>query len=391
MKKPDNTKQLLLLLALFVLFTVLMIAVRKKHPDGLFLGRTHSFVPPPVSRGQLEEIQRTQAEREARHNEFLARLNDPSADAKYARPNELKSPKKNQKSSRDENEPLPPYAEEREGEIIPPKEAVAYIEKWLEGASDPFGIGGDMVRSVVEYEHSYFMALSPQGWIHMPKRGGKDFRPLTFSSGRVDHEQFEGSLWGQMGGATNGELVYVNAAADEPRPKIYLGLRDMPYDRQIWVEPRRSNHRGKTTHEGTASNDVFLFRGPEHFRNDDKNEYRMIGNGGSDIYDIEGFTVRVAVHIDKKYPDEKNVIITYGYDIGKGTVNELLPFRQGDDLVLAFVRNIEDTRLRIVDWYKGPQHRPDAILNKQGTARDAAYIEGVAARAREISADAEPN
>jgi hypothetical protein len=267
---------------------------------------------------------------------------------------------------------------------VPAEEAVSRIETWLKGASDGFGIGGDKVRTVIEYDYVYFMILSPSGWLVTPKND-ENFGPHSFGEGRADKEGFEKSLWGEMAGAKGGVVVYENPDADKPRQRIYRGLDDMPYDNKIEADKReywRDGGENVYTYEGTASNDVFIIGLTPNFHRD-KNTYVMAGNGGNDIYDCSNLTAAKVIRIDRKNSDDRNIVLTGYYELGHGAGNELIPLRDGSDLILAFVRNM-NASIRIENWYLGPRHRPDMIISDAEGSWDAEAIEKIASEAKMI-------
>ena len=196
---------------------------------------------------------------------------------------------------------------------VSPEQAVRFAESWLAANGDAFGVGGDMVRTVVEYERVYLMLLSPSGWMSLPKINDRNFRPLSFGGGKLRPEMFEESLWGKLGGASEGVVVYENAESDKPRQRIYRGLEDFPYDNKMEIDVRELRETGEHRFDGTISNDVFAMR----FNSDygrDKNTYVLTGNGGSDIYDCSRMTASVLIRIERRSNDEKNAILI-GYMI----------------------------------------------------------------------------
>ncbi|MDR1101563.1 MAG: hypothetical protein LBL34_04330 [Clostridiales bacterium] len=235
-----------------------------------------------------------------------------------------------------------------------------------------------MVRTVVEYRHIYLMILSPSGWMTLPKTDDKNFRPLSFGGGKLNREMFEKSLWGEMSGAEEGVVVYENPESDKPRQMIYRGLNDIPYDNKMEIDVRWLRETGVYKYDGTAGNDVFAVRFKSGFRVD-KNTYVLSGNGGSDIYDCYT-TASVIIRIEKRSDDEKNFILIGNFSPERNSVNELIPRREGNNLVLVFVRD-ENSRISLENWYLGAKYRPDMIMDDHGGAWNASAIEQIAKRA----------
>jgi hypothetical protein len=109
----------------------------------------------------------------------------------------------------------------------------------------------------------------------------------------------------------------------------------------------------------------------------------MAGNGGSDIYDCSNLTASKVIRIDRKNNDERNVVLTGHKALGHGAVNELISLRDGNDLILAFVRHM-NALIRIENWYLDPRHRPDMIISNSEGSWDAKAIEKIASEAKMI-------
>jgi hypothetical protein len=263
--------------------------------------------------------------------------------------------------------------------IVPPAEAVNRIEEWLSANSDGFMINGDMVRKVIEYDHIYFMILSPEGWLMTPKTE-KTFGPHNFGPGKMSDdrlENFKNSFWGQMGNIDNatGVIVYENSAADRPRRRIYRGMTDMPYDNKIVVEYVSSDGTPRI-YEGTPGNDVFVVK--INVNNPNASEAILIGNGGNDIYDLKQISngTRLTIQIDKKSPDETNAMII-------GSPFGWIKKHEGNDLILSYTEappsyyphiRYQEKQIRFKDWYVGPNHRPDAMYGDGGSWGVDAYM-----------------
>jgi hypothetical protein len=253
--------------------------------------------------------------------------------------------------------------------VVPPEEAVKIVEEWLVGATDVYGINGIMVKVLVEYEHSYMMIISPQGWVRTMKTEQDDVNFIRgFGGGKIeDYHSLERGFWGMEGGVEpeTGVIVYENPDADKPKLRFYKGYQEFPYENRIPLEGRNGewDYNNSLTFRGTASDDLFA-RGSQLLFT--RSDIFLYGNGGSDIYDISSsagginFTYySCAIKIEKKNPDERNTMI-----VGPFGMDHFEITREGDDLHLLYTspkNDLYSSHIRLIDWYKGPDYQMDAI------------------------------
>lgn len=279
--------------------------------------------------------------------------------------------------------------------VVSPDEVVSHAKEWLARISDTSGMG-DMVRTVVRYDtgssSTYLVIASPNGWMTFPGRKRKHFMPSSSGTSKMDQNRFESSPVGDGVRNARSEIVYDDPDADKPRLRIYRGIEEAPYDKKVssvtidyhWPASERSPDPSFGWRDdfylGTPSNDVFVaYGGRSSHVGVRSRHYTLVGNGGSDIYDVTYapyWSMKAFIVINKTHSSDKNIIY-HGDNYHWGGENGIIPVRRGDDLVLIPSKSNPEAGLFIKNWYLGARHRFHSLRNGEGQVWTAEEIEAL--------------